>query len=543
MHTQCPRCAAMLADPGRDFICPRCGARVRSAGGGFVADEEAMGPLASVHMSGEPGWKALLRALQQLARLGAFVLFFVSLLLCFAALFVGIPQVLAGAPGSDLQAVLFILTPAPVGLFGFSGGALAAYHIFLVAAITASVVWLVYRERPEIRPLMSDSAARFRSPDRRSPLGFVQLPQVFLAIFFFDIFFALMLMLTGTTAHAPAFESYPGWYLYYTFANASVYEEFAARVLLLGIPLLLAYILAYNRPAAPAYPAYAAQTPLPYRPAAPPGPAPQRPKTDALVDATVGDATTRLVPRPDGPPPPVASTPAFSAPAPEAPPVQGPGLLYPRVPEKGQALILATAERPVPESMSPGPQGPTSSSPSGPPQHVGEDMGDVTAPYPPPVVMPPGWEPLAPPAPAARPTPPPTLTDYLRSRTTNGLWGYFLGGGFKIGPLEAFFIVGSALMFGLAHVSGWDIWKLTPTFIAGLGFGYLFLKVGIHAAILLHFSFDYLSLGEALLPGFGLMEVVLTLLFTVVGAFYFGHYLAQAVKWLLAQGRPAGGKT
>jgi hypothetical protein len=127
------------------------------------------------------------------------------------------------------------------------------------------------------------------------------------------------------------------------------------------------------------------------------------------------------------------------------------------------------------------------------------------------------------------------MTDYLRSRSTNGLLGYFLGGGFTMGPLEAFFIAGSALMFGLAHVAGWDMFKALPTFIAGLGFGYLFLKVGIHAAILLHFAFDYLSLGEALLPGFGLMDLLLVVLFTVVGAFYFGHYAVQAAKWFRGQ--------
>jgi hypothetical protein len=75
--------------------------------------------------------------------------------------------------------------------------------------------------------------------------------------------------------------------------------------------------------------------------------------------------------------------------------------------------------------------------------------------------------------------------------------------------------------------------------VAGLGFGYLFLKVGIHAAIMMHFAFDYLSLGLVLLPGFGLVDLLLTLLFLVVGAFYFGHYAFQIAYWLRGLGQGA----
>jgi hypothetical protein len=139
-----------------------------------------------------------------------------------------------------------------------------------------------------------------------------------------------------------------------------------------------------------------------------------------------------------------------------------------------------------------------------------------------------------------------SLSDYLRRRSTRGLWGYVLGGGFSIGPLEAFFIVGSALMFGYAHVPSWDMWKLVPTFIAGLGFAYLFLRVGIHAAILLHFSFDYLGMAVAMLPAFDTFYGVVALLWVAVGAFYFAHYVHGAAKWASAAVRtapaPPGGR-
>jgi hypothetical protein len=407
MYTQCPRCGAAVADPGRDFICPRCGAFVRSLGTEFVADDQGMGALASIQMSSEPGWKAALLALQQIARLAAIVLFALSLLLCFAALYAGMPQVFGGAPGSDLGGVLYILTPAPLGFYELTGGALLSYYAFLVAAISGALVFLLWSERRKLRPMASDAASHFRPPDRHSALGLAQLPQVFLAVFFFDILWAVIEAAVGATPHTPAFETYPDWFLLYTFANASVYEELMARTLLLGVPLMLAYILAHS-----------------------------------------------TVP--------------------------------------GEPFPPATAQSPPPR------------------QHPG-------------------------------PARPQTLVDHLRARSTRGLLGYILGGGFRIGPLEAFFIAGSALMFGLAHASGWDAWKVVPTFIAGLAFGYLFLKVGIHAAILLHFSFDYLSLGESLVPGFALMEILLVVLWTVVGAFYFGHYAVQGLRWMHKMIYPAKG--
>ena len=154
----------------------------------------------------------------------------------------------------------------------------------------------------------------------------------------------------------------------------------------------------------------------------------------------------------------------------------------------------------------------------------------MPSPYPPPTLPEDG--PAFSPAPHAPQPQPLTLSQYLRSRTTRGLWGYFIGGGFRMGPLEAFFIVGSSIMFGIAHVPGWDIWKLLPTFIAGLGFAYLFLKIGIHAAILLHFTFDYLDLTAGLVPGFDALFLFLVLLWFAVGAFFFAHYIVQALKWV-----------
>jgi len=56
------------------------------------------------------------------------------------------------------------------------------------------------------------------------------------------------------------------------------------------------------------------------------------------------------------------------------------------------------------------------------------------------------------------------------------------------------FLLFSALMFGLAHISLWDWYKVLPTFFSGLALGYLFLRYGIYASIMMHFFIDYLTI-------------------------------------------------
>jgi hypothetical protein len=110
---------------------------------------------------------------------------------------------------------------------------------------------------------------------------------------------------------------------------------------------------------------------------------------------------------------------------------------------------------------------------------------------------------------------------------------YFLGGGMTLGGKEAALLVFSSCMFAAAHLTNWDLFKVPPAFIAGLVMGYLFIKVGLHAAILLHFSFDYLSvpiyvsdsLLVSLLIGFAMLAWI------VVGAFYFYYYTVRTIGY------------
>jgi hypothetical protein len=68
------------------------------------------------------------------------------------------------------------------------------------------------------------------------------------------------------------------------------------------------------------------------------------------------------------------------------------------------------------------------------------------------------------------------------------------GGGVSIGMAEVTLVLVSACIFGFAHFEGWGAWKIFPSSLAGVAFGYVFLKHGLAAAIMLHFSFDYLSM-------------------------------------------------
>ncbi len=102
---------------------------------------------------------------------------------------------------------------------------------------------------------------------------------------------------------------------------------------------------------------------------------------------------------------------------------------------------------------------------------------------------------------------------------------YVLAGGVSIGRAEVAMILVSSVIFGFAHLEGWGAWKVFPSGLAGVAFGYIYLKHGLAASIMLHFSFDYLSMpllvfddsiALALVVGIGiLLWIGLGLLFAI----------------------------
>ncbi len=74
-------------------------------------------------------------------------------------------------------------------------------------------------------------------------------------------------------------------------------------------------------------------------------------------------------------------------------------------------------------------------------------------------------------------------------------WDYLLGGGYDLDGRSFGPLVYTSLTFALAHVLGgpgsWAAWKVVDTLVAGLALGYLFLRYGLAASILLHFGINY----------------------------------------------------
>jgi len=122
-----------------------------------------------------------------------------------------------------------------------------------------------------------------------------------------------------------------------------------------------------------------------------------------------------------------------------------------------------------------------------------------------------------------------------------GAWRYLIGGVLRRdSPKEALvaawaFLFASSAIFGLAHAPGWGWWKVVPSMVAGLGFGYLFLRHGVGAAILAHFVNDYaLSLTYEGLGGAGL-EALISLVFiglAIAGAGFLIWYAIDAWRHL-----------
>ncbi|MBI4416113.1 MAG: CPBP family intramembrane metalloprotease [Euryarchaeota archaeon] len=99
-----------------------------------------------------------------------------------------------------------------------------------------------------------------------------------------------------------------------------------------------------------------------------------------------------------------------------------------------------------------------------------------------------------------------------------------------LGAVLAFF---SAVVFGLAHVPSWGWWKFVPTFVAGLGLGYLFLRAGLVATILFHFTNNYMAAALLLTTESAAAQILLGLLIFLViilGLVFFAWYLMYSAE-------------
>jgi hypothetical protein len=109
-----------------------------------------------------------------------------------------------------------------------------------------------------------------------------------------------------------------------------------------------------------------------------------------------------------------------------------------------------------------------------------------------------------------------------------------LFGGFGMSREALVFILVSSMIFSYAHLSGWDVFKIVPTFVTGLALGYLFVKFGLYASIMLHFLINYMSSLEWMIGSAGsLLAVLFLIVVAAVGAVFIVRYLKYGVGYLV----------
>jgi len=122
------------------------------------------------------------------------------------------------------------------------------------------------------------------------------------------------------------------------------------------------------------------------------------------------------------------------------------------------------------------------------------------------------------------------LIEMSRTKKASAL-AFLLGGRGRVGRNEFVLILLSSMIFGLMHL-GWGPWKVLPTFVTGALFGYLYVKVGLHASIAMHFLFDYDSFIFDLL-GIPNTQIYIIYYFALItGGFFLAMILART-KWFI----------
>lgn len=128
------------------------------------------------------------------------------------------------------------------------------------------------------------------------------------------------------------------------------------------------------------------------------------------------------------------------------------------------------------------------------------------------------------------------IVDLLRNSVRAKGIKYLVGGGFGIGIAEVVLILASSALFGFAHLPGWGAWKVFPAAVAGVAFGYMFMRHGLASAIMLHFGFDYLSLPVEVFAGGSDASLVIlgmaTLTWMAMGAVFFGYYIVRMIEFV-----------
>ncbi len=125
------------------------------------------------------------------------------------------------------------------------------------------------------------------------------------------------------------------------------------------------------------------------------------------------------------------------------------------------------------------------------------------------------------------------LNIYPKGEKRLSIWKYLTGGGVRITLPRLILLLFSSILFGIAHIPSWDVYKFIPSLVAGLGFGYLYLRYGLASAISAHLALDTFTLLPPIIniyfgPGtatvsylFVMTVILLSLLF---GSLFMGYF-------------------
>ncbi|MBU4032515.1 MAG: CPBP family intramembrane metalloprotease [Candidatus Thermoplasmatota archaeon] len=116
-----------------------------------------------------------------------------------------------------------------------------------------------------------------------------------------------------------------------------------------------------------------------------------------------------------------------------------------------------------------------------------------------------------------------------------------LGGGMDLTKLTFGLIMFSSVIFALAHVGSWDFWKVPQVLVTGMALGWAFVRYGLHASILVHFSINLSSSALKIWPDNLALEGILSviiLIWLVAGAYFLLHYAIELSMKLFPSLRP-----
>ncbi len=223
------------AGPAKPSFCVRCGGQLEAGANychkcGQPLSPYAFPPMYPQYQPYPPAKDNTIRDLGMgigtYATIGLLVLMAVNVAIAVW----GIGQVY---PHMDKHIYLFIITPFIVNFAELGGWPFFIYYILLVAAIGASLVWAVIKS---LRPLVSELKVDYPKLGH-SPVYVIGT--VLMAIISFNVIYYLFVGVAGIDPSTPSFSTRELWQTLFGFAHASVWEEVASRVLLIGVPLLL----------------------------------------------------------------------------------------------------------------------------------------------------------------------------------------------------------------------------------------------------------------------------------------------------------------